>query len=57
MSTQTNIADQMEDLGACLRSLQTLIGCVDKNAALNTSDLYYLLGLVVDKHQEILKQM
>jgi len=47
----------MEDLGACLRSLQTLIGCVDKQAALNTNDLYYLIGLVTDKHQAILNQL
>jgi len=33
MSDKIDIADQMEDLGACLRSLQTLIGCVGNPAS------------------------
>jgi len=52
-----DISDEMENVASCLRVLQTLVGCSDTNASINLGDLYYLMGLVTEKHQTILDKI
>jgi len=52
-----DLFEQMQDLHYAFQSLQMLIGCCDDDGALNPSDLYYLLGILMDKQAQLIQQL